>query len=139
MTTSIRRDLSFPRSPEAVWRALTDSEQLAEWMYPNDFEPRVGHRFTFRVPPSPRLEHGLTVHCEVIACDPPRELVFTWVVGDFLDTRVSYRLEPDGDGTRVRFEHSGFVADSARDGAAYGWTRMHGALTKVISAEGSDT
>jgi hypothetical protein len=23
---------------------------LAEWMFPNDFEPRVGHQFTFRVP-----------------------------------------------------------------------------------------
>lgn len=137
MTRAIRRDLSFPQPPDAVWRALTDSEQLAAWMYPNDFEPRVGHRFTFRVPPSPRLEHGLTVHCEVIECDPPRKLAFTWVVGDVLDTRVSYRLEPDGDGTRVRFEHSGFEQDGARDGAAYGWTRMHGRLAKVISAEGS--
>jgi uncharacterized protein YndB with AHSA1/START domain len=137
VTTSIRRDLSFPQSPEAVWHALTDREQLAEWMYPNDFEPRVGHRFTFRVPPSPRLEQGLTVHCEVIECDPPRELVFTWVVGDFLDTRVSYRLEPDGDGTRVRFEHSGFEQEGARKGAAYGWTQMHGTLAKVIAEEGS--
>lgn len=52
MTNTIRRELKFAQSPETVWRALTDSEVLAEWMYPNDFEPRVGHRFIFRVPPS---------------------------------------------------------------------------------------
>lgn len=137
MTRSIRRELRFARSPEAVWRALTDPDRLAAWMYPNDFAPRVGHRFTFRVPPSPRLEHGLTVHCEVLTCDPPRELVFTWVVGDFLDTRVRYRLEPDGDGTRVWFEHSGFEQDGAREGAAYGWTMMHGKLEKIVAGEGS--
>lgn len=137
MTRSIRRELRFPQSPDAVWRALTDREQLAAWMYPNDFEPRVGHRFTFRVPPSPRLEHGLTVQCEVTVCDPPRELAFTWVVGDFLDTRVSYRLEPDGDGTRVTFEHAGFEQPGAREGAAYGWTTMHAKLAKVIADEGS--
>ena len=33
---------------------LANSASLAEWMYANDFEPRVGHQFTFRVPPNPK-------------------------------------------------------------------------------------
>lgn len=132
MTQVIQRELVFQQPPETVWRALTDSAVLAEWMYPNDFEPRIGHRFTFRVPPKPQLENGLIVHCEVVTCEPPRELVFTWVVGDFLDTRVSYRLEPNGGGTRVLFEHAGFVREGARKGAEYGWTMMHGQLANVL-------
>ncbi|HJZ69819.1 MAG TPA: hypothetical protein VKF81_16965 [Blastocatellia bacterium] len=34
--------------------------------------------------------------------------MFTWVVDEFLNTYVSYRLEPGGTGTRLHFEHSGF-------------------------------
>jgi uncharacterized protein YndB with AHSA1/START domain len=47
---TIRREIRVPQPPDAVWRAITDPETLAQWMFPNDFEPRVGHRFTFRVP-----------------------------------------------------------------------------------------
>jgi uncharacterized protein YndB with AHSA1/START domain len=37
MTKTIRRELNFAQSPEAVSRSLTDSATLAEWMHPNDF------------------------------------------------------------------------------------------------------
>jgi uncharacterized protein YndB with AHSA1/START domain len=42
MTKTIRRAIGTPQPREQVWRALTDSVTLAAWMYPNDFEPRVG-------------------------------------------------------------------------------------------------
>ncbi|MEO8185457.1 MAG: SRPBCC domain-containing protein [Deltaproteobacteria bacterium] len=137
MTHTIRRELRFTQSPEAVWRSLTNSAALAAWMYPNDFEPRVGHRFTFRVPPKPQLENGLIVRCEVLACVPPMELVFTWVVDDFLDTRVSYRLAPDGTGTRVLFEHTGFEQEAALAGACFGWSMMHDELANTLAQQRS--
>lgn len=137
MTHTIRRELRFTQSPEAVWRSLTNSAALTAWMYPNDFEPRVGHRFTFRVPPKPQLENGLIVRCEVLECAPPTELVFTWVVDDFLDTRVSYRLAPDGTGTRVLFEHTGFEEKGALGGADFGWNMMHDELVHVLAQERS--
>ncbi len=137
MSSTIRRELKFAQSPETVWRALTDSAALAEWIYPNDFEPRVGHRFTFHVPPKPGLEDGLIVRCEVLKCVPPSELVLTWLVGEFLNTRVSYRLEPDGTGTHVLFEHSGFEDEGALRGAEYGWTVMHRKLAKALAQERS--
>src|SRR5690606_21917448 len=136
MTLTIRRQLEFPQPREAVWSALTNRDVLARGMYPNDFAPRVGPRFTFHVPPNPQLEFdGLVVRCEVLECNPPSELTFTWVVDNFLDTRVSYRLEPNGGGTRVIFEHSGFEQEQAFKGAEYGWAMMHGKLTKVLAAE----
>jgi uncharacterized protein YndB with AHSA1/START domain len=118
-----------------VWRALADSASLAEWMYPNDFEPRVGHRFSFSVPAHWDQFDGV-VRCEVLTCVPGRELVFSWV-GGAVNTRVSYRLEPDGAGTRVLFEHTGFEEGLALQGAGYGWPLMHGKLAKLLDAAGN--
>ena len=102
MTRTIRREFAIPQPREQVWRALTESATLAEWMFPNDFEPRVGHHFTFRVPGNPNMNFdGLIVHCEVLECEPPSRLAFSWSAGELVDTRVSFRLEADGDGTRV--------------------------------------
>jgi hypothetical protein len=55
MSNAIRKQIVIVQSPEELWQALTDRSALAEWMYPNDFEPRVGHCFTFRVPPNPKV------------------------------------------------------------------------------------
>lgn len=136
MNGTITRELRFAQPPDRVWRALASREALAEWMYPNDFEPRVGHRFSFRVPASPNLPQGLVVDCEVLECEAPSTLSFTWVVGSFLDTRVSYRLEAEGQGTRVLFEHSGFTQPQARGGADYGWRLMHGKLAEIVNNSG---
>jgi uncharacterized protein YndB with AHSA1/START domain len=137
MNGTIRRDLKFEHPPEAVWRALTDRVALGEWMFPNDFEAQVGRRFTFRVPPKRHLEDGLVVHGEVLVCVPPSELVLTWVVNEVLNTRVSYRLLPDGTGTRVLFEHSGFEQEAALGGAEFGWTMMHDKLAKTLTQQRS--
>jgi uncharacterized protein YndB with AHSA1/START domain len=135
----------IPQPREQVWRALTDSAALAEWMFPNDFEPRVGHHFTFRVPPNPKANFdGLVVHCEVLECEPPSRLVFSWSAGGpVVNTRVSFRLEPEGDGTRVFFEHSGFDlslpwSDQAFKGAEFGWANMFGKLPAVVASLPAD-
>jgi uncharacterized protein YndB with AHSA1/START domain len=139
MTNTIRREVVIPQSPEQVWRALTESATLAEWLYPNDFEPRVGHRFTFRVPPKPKVGFdGLVVRCEVLECEPPSRLVFSWSAGGLVDTRVSFRLEPDGEGTRVLFEHAGFDvsqpgAEQAFRGAEFGWAKKLKQLVAVVA------
>ena len=136
---AIRREILIPQPREQVWRAITDSATLAEWMFPNNFEPRVGHHFTFRVPPNPKVDFdGLVVHCEVLECEPPNRLAFSWSVDGVGDTRVSFRLEPDGEGTRLFFEHSGFDVsqgwnEQAIHGAEFGWAKMLKQLPAVAA------
>lgn len=144
MSNAIQRELQLPQPREQVWRALATSATLAEWMFPNDFEPRVGHRFTFRVPPNPKMNfEGLVVECEVLECESPSRLVFSWSAGGpVVDTRVSFRLEPDGAGTRLFFEHSGFDlahewGSHALQGAEHGWTKMLKQLTAAIVRQDS--
>jgi uncharacterized protein YndB with AHSA1/START domain len=109
-------------------------------MFPNDFEPRVGHHFTFRVPGNPKKNFdGLVVRCEVLECEPPSTLAFSWSAGGPVEnTRVSYRLEPDGEGTRLVFEHSGFdvsqpFGEQAFKGAEFGWAKMFKQLAAVVA------
>lgn len=124
MTASIMHTLSLPHPPERVWAALTDSAALASWLMPNDFMPRLGHHFTFRTNPMPAMDFDGICHCEITELDPPRVLAYTWI-GGRLNTLVTYRLEQEGDGTRLHFEHSGFDLDDPMQQASYrglsGW------------------
>lgn len=130
MSQAIRKEILFSQPPEKVWAAIANRDALAEWMYPNDFEPQVGHRFAFQVPPNPQVKfEGLTVRCEVLTCEPPTRLEFSWSAAALVDTRVSFLLEPTDDGTRLSFEHSGFeitegFGPQAFKGAEYGWAMM---------------
>jgi uncharacterized protein YndB with AHSA1/START domain len=146
MTNTIHKEILLPQPPERVWRSLTDSAALAQWMFPNDIQPRVGHHFTFKVPGNPKVGFdGLTVRCQVLECDPPARLVFSWSAGGPVEnTQVTFRLQPEGQGTRLFLEHSGFdlshpFSDQAFKGAGYGWAKMLAQLPAVAAALSQDT
>lgn len=105
MKRELRLEYVYPHPPEKVWRALTDSKAIAEWLMPNDFEPRVGHKFQLRTDPQPGFD-GI-VHCEVLEIDEPRRLSYSWKGGP-IDTVLTFTLEPVPDGTRLKVVQSGF-------------------------------
>jgi uncharacterized protein YndB with AHSA1/START domain len=80
----------------------------------------------------------------VLECEAPSRLAFSWSAGGpVVDTRVSFRLEPDGEGTRLFFEHSGFDLDhpwgeQAFKGAEFGWAKMLGQLPAVVAGLATD-
>lgn len=98
----------LPHPPSAVWRALTDTDLLARWLMPNDFQARIGHRFTFRTVPVPGQGFDGIVHCEVLDLQPENLLKISWRGGQGLDTTVTWRLAPEGRGTRLFLTHDGF-------------------------------
>ncbi len=104
---SIRTDAFLPHPPEKVWRALTDRELLGAWLMPNDFQARVGHRFTFHTDAVPAQGFDGQVHCEVLILEPPQRLRISWRAGK-IDTTVTWQLVPEGSGTRLFLTHDGF-------------------------------
>jgi uncharacterized protein YndB with AHSA1/START domain len=112
--TAIRVDEFLPHPPAKVWRALTDADLMAKWLMPGDFRLEVGHRFTLRCDPIPAVRFGGVVFCEVLAFEPERMLRIAWVdrgTDNGLDSTVTWRLVPEGRGTRLFVEHEGFDPD----------------------------
>jgi len=132
---SVVFDFDLRHPPEKVWRALTDPALLAEWLLPViGLELEPGAAFTFRTQPHPGWDG--TVHCRLLAIDPPRSLSYTWVVGDMaLDTVVTFTLTPTASGTRLSIVQSGFRPDQKQNlgGARYGWQMMGGKLVDVLA------
>jgi uncharacterized protein YndB with AHSA1/START domain len=132
-TLVIERVFSHP--PAKLWRALTESPLLAQWMMNNDFEPVVGRKFQFRADPMPNW-NGI-VDCEVLIVDPFERLSYNWGVGEAdsgLQWVVLWTLTPAEGGTHVRMEQSGFRPDqqAAYQGAKYGWQKFIGSLEGVL-------
>jgi len=98
--------VTYPHPIDQVWAALTSAEALAAWLMPNDFQPVVGHRFTFWTKPAPGFD-GI-VRCQVLELDPPRRIAWSQAGGK-IDTTVTFTLEPaDERRTRLRMHQVGF-------------------------------
>jgi uncharacterized protein YndB with AHSA1/START domain len=132
----VERQMAHP--PEKIWRALTTSHLIAEWLMINDFAPVEGHRFTFRATPLPGWS-GVT-NCVVLKIDPPRLLSYSWGDGTESDsglkTIVTWTLTTNGQGTHVRMEQSGFRPqdEAGYRGMGSGWPRILARLEAVAAA-----
>ncbi len=126
------RDL--PHAPAKVWRALTKSWLVEQWLMSNDLVPEVGHRFAFRA-------QGMITRCAVLALDEPRLLTYRWgdgtAAGGLLRSTVTWTLAASGGGTALRLEHAGFRSRhaSAYEAMRAGWPRVLDRLAEVV-AEG---
>lgn len=124
-TVVIERDFSHP--PEKVWRALTDTALISEWLMANDFRAVVDHAFTFSA------DWG-SVEGKVLEVVAGEVLSYTWnAMG--LESIVTFTLTRTGTGTHLRMEQEGFASDSDQNyrGAVMGWTRFLGALETVVA------
>lgn len=122
----------YPHPPAAVWKALTDPELHARWWAAGDVRAVVGHRF--------ELDMGKwgKQPCEVVAVEPERLLRYRFATGS-LNTTITWRLTPEGAGTRLVLVHEGFDLDSpmgrqALDGMKSGWPSILARLGAALGA-----
>jgi uncharacterized protein YndB with AHSA1/START domain len=123
-TLVIEREVPHP--PEKIWRALTQSPLIEEWLMKNDFQPVVGHSFNLRA------DWGV-VDCKVLVVEPNSRLSYSW--GSLgLKSVVAWTLTPTKGGTHVRMEQSGFGSeeDAYYKGASYGWQKFIDSLERVV-------
>jgi len=129
LSVVVERELPHP--PEKVWRALTETSLIEQWLMKNDFRPVAGHSFTLRADPVPNW-NGI-IECQVVAAEPCKTLSYTWgTLGH--ESVVTFTLTPTGAGTHLRMEQSGFRSDQGANykGAQYGWKKFIGNLERVV-------
>ncbi|SFW82578.1 SRPBCC family protein [Amycolatopsis australiensis] len=107
--TAIHVDQFLAHPARKVWRALTEPDLLERWLnMPNDIKPVVGHRFRLLAEPVPAAGFaGGPVDCEVLEVEPERKLSIRWGP----QWTVTWRLAPEGTGTRLFLSHEGFDPD----------------------------
>jgi uncharacterized protein YndB with AHSA1/START domain len=110
-------------SPERVFAALVEPEQLQQWIAQNAVvEPRVGGRYDFG------WDHGPV---EIVELVPNERLAYSWRWEDE-ETVVRWELEGSGGRTRLTLVHSGFGEARHADGYRLGWQAFLGSLRRFV-------
>ncbi|MCV7280998.1 SRPBCC family protein [Mycolicibacterium flavescens] len=108
---TFERHLPYP--PEAVWAAITDPAERAQWFGATSIDARVGGSIEMVPdgPPLPADRKRMTGR--ILVWDPPHVFEHEWQQSIVEDGVVRYELSPDGAGTRLRFSHRGLGLRSA--------------------------
>lgn len=81
---------------EAVWRMLTDSSALGQWLAPGTIEPRQGGRARIDF-----ADSGTRIDSEVSHYEPARTLGYSWSSGNEPQRPLRWQLEDAAGGTRL--------------------------------------
>jgi uncharacterized protein YndB with AHSA1/START domain len=107
----VRFERQLANTPERVWRAITDEEDLEHW-FPARIEGNLSKgaelSFPFREGEAPTETGRVTEY------DPPRLLAYTWG-----DEDLRFELEAADGGCLLRFTHALLRENSAKTAA--GW------------------
>ncbi len=119
---AVRYERRYDATPEEVWAALTEPDQVPNWFAQMTIEPRAGGRVTFE------WATGETEAGVVRAFDPPKTFEYTWEDGSV----IRFDLRPDGDGTLLVLDHRGLTPEQAVD-VGPGWHVHLDALEALLA------
>lgn len=140
-------EIQIAASPERIFKALTDAGQLQQWFSgpecPVKFwkmDARVGGQYSYATEKGSIVVNGINqfeCHGEILECDPPRLLVYTWIANwndqPGARTVVRWELTPKNNGTHVRVTHSGLSnLPVARKDYTGGWPGVVEMLKKFV-------
>jgi uncharacterized protein YndB with AHSA1/START domain len=132
--TAVVLERTFDAPVAAVWKALTDVDQMREWYFDlKAFNPEPGFSFEFTVEHEGNVFEHL---CQVKEVDPLRKLAYSWrYKGQPGNSLVTFELFPEGDKTRLKLTHEGLdtfpkTPQFARENFEQGWTSLIGTSLK---------
>lgn len=140
MSLTLTLEFQYKTSIDRLWKALTDSEQLARWIanhqtgepMENNFKPVVGHKFQFRTTPT-EFWSGI-IEGEVLVVEEPYRLSYTWESGE--KHKVTWTLkELDNGMVSLRLVQTGLSAEPALYGAKHGWSKWQERLAKLLESQ----
>jgi uncharacterized protein YndB with AHSA1/START domain len=124
-------------TPDKVWEALTSAEFSRQYFFGNtvEIEQKLGGSYIVRQP-----DGALHISGEVVECDPPRKLTFTFnvnwpgLIEKLGPTLVSYEIEPAGDAVRLTMteSHDRPLSDDILEGGRQGWPAILSSLKSLL-------
>ena len=124
-------------TPEKVWQALTSAEFSRKYFFGNAVEVdlRVGGAFIVRTP-----DGALHISGEVIECDPPKKLTFTFnvnwpaLIEKLGPTLVTYEIEPAGNVVKLTLiqSHDRPISNDILSGGRQGWPAILSSLKSLL-------
>ena len=139
---SLDVDRLIDARPATVFRLLTEPELYARWFGPpgakvtvEEMELALGGRLLVLI----ELDDGVAVRIEGFyeVIDPPNLIVHTWRgVGEELVTTVRFELEPQGEQTRLRIVHVGFVDPVELEQHERGWLELLDEIAELAPSLG---
>jgi uncharacterized protein YndB with AHSA1/START domain len=126
---AIYSEVEIAASPETVFAAITDPNQLGQWWGGDKYRAdkweidlRPGGKWRSRG--TGQTGDAFEVHGEYVEVDPPRLLAYTWNASwaPEGESMVRWELEPIAAGTRLTVVHSG-LREQPQAKASYsgGW------------------
>lgn len=95
----------YPTDIDDLWSAVTDPGRLARWIATVSGDLQVGGDFDVT------FTSSWTGPGRVESCDPPYGYTLRMEPGTAQEARMSVRLSPEGDGTRLVVEDAGLPAE----------------------------
>lgn len=126
----------FHASPEKVWLALTDKDQMKQWYFDiPDFELKENTTFNFYEPGIAKKYHH---RCTIKQIIPIRKLQHTWTHPGHSngESLLTWELIEVGKDTHLTLTHSGIEqfadagVDFARENYEVGWKEIVGKSLK---------
>jgi uncharacterized protein YndB with AHSA1/START domain len=124
-------------TPSRLWEALTSAEFSRKYFFGNsvEVEQRVGGAYTVRTP-----DGALHISGEVVECDPPRKLSFTFnvnwpaLIEKLGPTLVTYEIEQAGEAVKLTMSeaHDRPLSDDILSGGRQGWPAILSSLKSVL-------
>jgi uncharacterized protein YndB with AHSA1/START domain len=135
MIAAIDKKLELDRSPEDVWKALTDPIAVAGWFGDTaSFAPELGGEGWFGWE-----SHG-SFSMRIEDFDPPKRLSWRWAreadkpLTETHSTLVEWTLLPREDGgTTLLLKESGFATEESRQDNVGGWKQELQHLVEFLS------
>ena len=142
MEKTVTKEFIYNTSPEKLWKALTEKEQMKLWYFDlEEFMPVGGFEFRFWGVTEKRKYLHL---CRITQVVEGRKISHIWSYDGIPgSTLLTFEIEPQGDGkTRLKLSHTGFETfpkdnpDLKVENFIEGWTAILGTSLKDYLEKG---
>jgi uncharacterized protein YndB with AHSA1/START domain len=139
---AIRLERLLPGPIERIWGFLTEPEKRARWLAGGNFDLRPGGKVeldfkhdTLSAEPTPAKYQDMPMSFsgEILRCDPPKLLEFTWMESHGGHSIVLWELAPRGDQVLFTITHRKLDARDELLSVSGGWDVHVGILEDVLA------